>query len=59
MLLAFAYFRNFNLFQMNVKSAFLNGYITEEVYVEQPPNFKNYNFLDHVFKLNKILYGLK
>ena len=44
---------------MDVKSAFLNGYIVEEVYVEQPPDFKNYKFLDHVFKLNKILYGLK
>ena len=59
MLLTFAYFINFKLFRMDVKSAFLNGYIAEEVYVEQPSNFKNYKLLDHVFRLNKALYGLK
>ena len=44
---------------MDIKSAFLNGYIAEEVYVEQPPGFESHKFLDHVFKLNKALYGLK
>lgn len=44
---------------MNVKNAFLNGYINEEVYVEQPPSFKNPKYEDHVFKLSKALYGLK
>ena len=44
---------------MDVKSAFSNGYITEEVYVEQPLGFENHEYLDHVFKLNKVLYGLK
>ena len=44
---------------MDVKSAFLNGYIKEEVYVEQPPRFKDYKYPDHVFKLTKALYGLK
>ena len=44
---------------MDVKSAFLNGYITEEVYIEQPPYFKNYKYPNYVFKLNKALYGLK
>ena len=44
---------------MNVKSIFLNSYITEEVYVEQPSDFENHKFLDHVFKLNKVLYSLK
>ena len=47
------------LYQMDVKSAFLNGYIKEEVYVMQPPNFENNEFPNHVFKLNKALYGLK
>jgi hypothetical protein len=44
---------------MNVKSAFLNGYINKEVYVEQPPGFEDDNKPDHVFKLKKTLYGLK
>ena len=44
---------------MNVKSAFLNGIINKEVYVEQPLGFENQESLDHVFKLNKVLYGLK
>ena len=37
MTLAFAFFKDVKLFQMNVKSAFLNGFIKEEVYVKQPP----------------------
>ena len=42
-----------------MKSAFLNGYINEEVYVEQPPDFEDDNKPDHVYKLKKALYGLK
>ena len=59
MLLAFACFKDFILYQMDVKSAFLNGFINEEVCVEQPPDFQSFNFLNHVFKLKKALYGLK
>ena len=59
MLLAFASSYNFKLYQMDVKSAFLNGFIQEEVYVEQPPGFEDYENPNHVFKLKKALYGLK
>src|ERR1044072_177118 len=47
------------LYQMDVKSAFLNGYISEEVYVHQPPGFENFDYPEKVFKLKKSLYGLK
>ncbi|KAH9658405.1 hypothetical protein KPL70_023484 [Citrus sinensis] len=59
MLLAYACHKNFILYQMDIKSAFLNGYIMEEVYVKQPPGFENEKFPDHVYKLSKALYGLK
>ena len=58
-LLAFASYMATKLFQMDVKCAFLHGFLQEEVYVEQPPRFKNPDFPDHVFKLQKVLYGLK
>ncbi|GJV20629.1 copia protein [Tanacetum coccineum] len=44
---------------MDVKSAFLNGFINEEVYVAQPPRFVDSEKPNHVFKLKKALYGLK
>ena len=59
MLLAFACVRNFKPFQTNVKSSFLNGYIMEEVYVQQPPSFEDNPYPNHIFKLQKALYGLK
>jgi hypothetical protein len=42
-----------------MKSAFLNGPIKEEVYVEQPPGFEDDRYPDHVYKISKALYGLK
>ena len=44
---------------MDVKSAFLNGYINEEVYVEQSPDFEDDKKPNHMYKLKKALYGLK
>ena len=58
-LLAYATHHDFKLYQMDVKSAFLNGPISELVYVEQPPGFEDPKFPNHVFKLHKALYGLK
>ena len=58
-LLAFTVSQSVKLFQIDVKSAFLNEYIKEEVYVEQPPGFEDHKHPDHVFKLTKALYGLK
>ena len=58
-LLALAASKGFKLFQMDVKSAFLNGFIEEEVYVKQPPGFENPKFPNRVYKLQKALYGLK
>ena len=44
---------------MDVKSAFLNGELEEEVYVEQPPGFVDSKHPDYVYRLDKALYGLK
>jgi hypothetical protein len=58
-LLAYATYHGFKLYQMDVKSTFLNGPIKEEVYVEQPPDFEDSEYPSHVYKLSKALYGLK
>ena len=58
-LLAIASHLNFKLYQMDVKSAFLNGMLQEEVYVEQPKGFVDPHRLEDVYKLKRVLYGLK
>nr|KYP71913.1 Retrovirus-related Pol polyprotein from transposon TNT 1-94 [Cajanus cajan] len=57
--LAFAAYTGMKLYKMDVKSSFLNGTISKEVYVSQPPSFENELLSSHVFKLIKALYGLK
>jgi hypothetical protein len=59
MLLAFAAHHDFKLYQIDIKSTFLNGPIQELVYVEQPPGFEDPKFSNHVYKLQKAIYGLK
>ncbi|GKC21130.1 putative ribonuclease H-like domain-containing protein, partial [Tanacetum coccineum] len=56
--LAYASFKNFVVYQMDVKSAFLYGKIEEEVYVCQPPRFEDSEFPDRVYKVEKTLYRL-
>nr|GFC41289.1 putative ribonuclease H-like domain-containing protein [Tanacetum cinerariifolium] len=56
--LAYASFKDFVVYQMDVKSAFLYGKIKEEVCVCQPPGFEDPNFLNKVYKVEKALYGL-
>ena len=47
------------LHKMDVKNAFSHGELQEEVYLEQPPGYKDLNHLDYVCRLHKALYGLK
>ncbi|XP_074315402.1 uncharacterized protein LOC141651597 [Silene latifolia] len=56
LLIAFAAHKKMKLFQIDVKTAFLNGYLNEEVFVEQPPGFLDHKFQNHVYKLDKALY---
>nr|GEV65047.1 uncharacterized mitochondrial protein AtMg00810-like [Tanacetum cinerariifolium] len=57
--LAYAAHKDFTVFQMDVKTVFLNGILKEEVYVGQPPGFVSKQYPDHVYALDKALYGLK
>nr|GEW12434.1 hypothetical protein [Tanacetum cinerariifolium] len=57
--LAYAAYMGFVVYLMDVMSAFLNGKIPEEVYVQQPPGFESSEFPDHACKLDKALYELK
>ena len=58
-LMSIACTMNFKLYQMDVKCAFLNGYLNEEVFVEQPKGFEDPHIPDQVLRLKKALYGLK
>lgn len=58
-LLAYVDYRKFKVYQMDVKSAFLNGLLEEEVYIEQPEGFSLGDGGDMVCKLKKALYGIK
>jgi hypothetical protein len=58
-LLAYATHHDFKLYQMDIKSVFLNGCIKKEVYMEQRPGFEDEKYPNHVYKLHKTLYGLK
>jgi Reverse transcriptase (RNA-dependent DNA polymerase) len=59
MLLAYASNKYFTLFQMDIKSVFLIGFLDEEMYVQQPSGFINQTYPNHVYRLIKGLYGLK
>ena len=58
-LLALACHLKFKLYQMDVKTTFLNGFLKEDIYVAQTKGFIDPHFLDHVLYLKKALYGLK
>jgi hypothetical protein len=59
LVVAVATYKGWTMHQLDVKSAFLNGPLKEEVYVKQPPGFEIKGQEQKVFKLKKALYGLK
>ncbi|GJU05743.1 retrovirus-related pol polyprotein from transposon TNT 1-94 [Tanacetum coccineum] len=59
MFMAYAAHKNFTIYQMDVKTAFLNGPLEEEVFVSQPDGFVDPDFSNHVYHPKKALYGLK
>ncbi|GJW06423.1 retrotransposon protein, putative, ty1-copia subclass [Tanacetum coccineum] len=58
-LIAIAAFYDYEIWQMDVKTAFLNGHLSEEVYMTQPEGFVNPKYPNHVCKLKRSIYGLK
>ena len=59
MILAYAFSKDITVYQMDVKSTFLNGELKEEVYIEQPEGFQLSENRNYVCRLKKALYGLK
>jgi hypothetical protein len=59
MFISYACHKQFKFYQMDVKSDFVNGYLKEEVYMEQPEGFQLSDNPNFVYKLKKSLYGLK
>ncbi|GJY85910.1 retrovirus-related pol polyprotein from transposon TNT 1-94 [Tanacetum coccineum] len=59
MFLAYAAYKNFTIYQMDMKTAFLNGPLKEEVFVSQPDGFVDPDFPNHVYRLKKDMYSLK
>jgi hypothetical protein len=59
LLLAYACSKNIKVYQMDIKSAFLNGELEEKVYIEQPKGFQLLENTDYVCKLKNALYGIK
>nr|GFD22410.1 copia protein [Tanacetum cinerariifolium] len=57
--LAYAAHKDFTVFQIDVKTSFLNGILKGEVYVGQPLGFVSKQYPDHVYALDKARYGLK
>ncbi|GJT05625.1 retrovirus-related pol polyprotein from transposon TNT 1-94 [Tanacetum coccineum] len=57
--IAYAAHKNMTVYQMDVKTTFLNGILKEEVYVSQPEGFVDQDHPNHIFRLKKALYGLK
>nr|GFC84060.1 putative retrotransposon Ty1-copia subclass protein [Tanacetum cinerariifolium] len=58
-LIAIAAYYDYEIWQIDVKTAFLNGYLNEEVYMDQPEGFVNPNYPNCVCKLKRSIYGLK
>jgi hypothetical protein len=58
-LLAYAFSKNIKVYQMDMKSYFLDGELEEEFYIDQPKGFQLLENTDYVCKLNKALYGIK
>nr|GEW25602.1 hypothetical protein [Tanacetum cinerariifolium] len=58
-LIAIAAYYDYEIWHMDVKTAFLNGHLSEEVYMEKPEGFVNPKYLNHVCKLKRSIYGLK